>query len=210
MHATRAFTSRGFKRAAVPARLRRVPTAVPTLTPPFTTTLNMDERLPKDLAVWHITFGTYGSRLHGGEKSTVDRQHNQTGSPVLDRDEQRRSEERNRMRGDPIYLSAAQRDTIESVIPTLCPRGRWNLYACAAPSEPDNNHVHIVLDADPSADPKAILKLIKRWLTQELDKHFPRPTGNTWWAKGGSTKPVNDQAYFSNVIAYVRRQRTTR
>ena len=38
---------------------------------------------------WHITWGTYASRLHGGYRPTVDKQHNQRGEPFLPRDEPR-------------------------------------------------------------------------------------------------------------------------
>ena len=32
---------------------------------------------------FHITWGTYGTRLHGDPRGTVDRNHNHFGDPVL-------------------------------------------------------------------------------------------------------------------------------
>ena len=36
------------------------------------------------LITWHITFGTYGARLHGDERPTVDRNHNHLQSVIED------------------------------------------------------------------------------------------------------------------------------
>ena len=33
---------------------------------------------------YHITFGTYGNRLHGSDKPHVDRDHNHYGEPFAD------------------------------------------------------------------------------------------------------------------------------
>src|SRR5688572_26695020 len=35
---------------------------------------------------YHITWGTYGMRLHGDPRGTVDRDHNALGSPIIRRD----------------------------------------------------------------------------------------------------------------------------
>jgi hypothetical protein len=42
----------------------------------------VDMRDPYPLA-YHITFGTYGTRLHGDERGTVDRSMNHPGDPVI-------------------------------------------------------------------------------------------------------------------------------
>ncbi len=167
-------------------------------------------QFPRGRTVWHISVGTYGSRLHGSDEPTVDRQHNQRGEPFIPRDDQRRRSAEDKMRSDAVMLSAEQCTAIEKAIPDICRRGGWNFHECAAPPPPDNDHFHVVLDADPSADPKVIRELVKRWLTQSLDEQFPRPESGAWWVKGGSTKPVKDEAYYRNVTAYVRRQRTTK
>ena len=168
------------------------------------------EPLPQGRTVWHITVGTYGARLHGSDEPTVDRQHNQRGEPFVGRDNKRRYDAEARMRGEAVYLTAAQRAAIEAAIPGICERGGWSFRACAAPREPDNDHFHVLIDADPSAEPKVIRELVKRWLTQALDELFARPAGGAWWAKGGSTKPVKDEPYLRNVTTYVLRQRSTK
>ena len=49
----------------------------------------------------HITWGTYGQRLHGDARGTVDREHNEYGRPVLGSDPERLRELQARQRQQP-------------------------------------------------------------------------------------------------------------
>ena len=69
---------------------------------------------------YHITWGTYGTRLHGDARGTVDREHNEFGTPVLGRDPQRRREELERLKFPPIKLELDQRLFIQSILPSIC------------------------------------------------------------------------------------------
>ena len=149
-----------------------------------------------------------GSRIHGAGEPTVDREHNQRGEPFLPPDPERHKREDNLMRGDPVFLSLPQRSVIEAVLPAICDRGGWGYLIAAAPPEPDNDHFHILLHADPPIHGKRIREWMKRWVTEELDRKWGRPCGDAWWADGGSTKPVKDVEYLNNCFAYIARQRT--
>jgi REP element-mobilizing transposase RayT len=155
------------------------------------------------MTTWHVTFGTYGTRLHGNDRPTVDRRNNRVGQPFLGRDEQRRAREQSRLRSSPISLTDEQRELIEGVLPQLCARGGWVLRAVAAGWD----HVHVVCDAPSAVHGKQVRRLVKRWLTQVLNERWPRSRGSAWWAEGGSTKAVKDPAYLASAVAYVRRQR---
>jgi REP element-mobilizing transposase RayT len=159
---------------------------------------------------WHITVGTYCARLHGDGRPTVDRRHNQRGEAFITHDADRAKREQDRARGEPVQLSQAQRELIEEVLPEICERGGWTLHACAAPPPPENDHVHILLDAPPDVHGKDIRKWLKRWLSDALDAGFGRPESGNWWVDGGSTKPVKELRYFENVLHYIRKQRTTK
>jgi REP element-mobilizing transposase RayT len=158
---------------------------------------------------WHITVGTYCSRLHGGERPTVDRAQNKRGQPFIGRDEARERSEREAARGPAVSLTPAQRELIEGILPAICERGGWTYRIAAVPGPPENDHFHILLEADPAIHGKQIRKWLKRWLTEELDKTFGRPEGGEWWVEDGSTKPVKDATYFGNVFYYIFGQRTT-
>lgn len=154
---------------------------------------------------WHITFGTYGTRLHGSPRPTVDRQHNQRGTPFLEVSTRRESFERGRLRLSPVVLTRAQQQHIESTVSALCERGGWSLVACAA--GPD--HVHVLLDVDSAIHGRQVRPLLKRWLTQALDARWKADERASWWAEGGSTKPVKNAAYRDSAIRYILRQRAS-
>jgi REP element-mobilizing transposase RayT len=153
---------------------------------------------------YHITFGTYDTRLHGDPRGTVDREHNQFGTPILEPDEERQKEEAARLKFDPIYFTLEQRQFIESVIPRICERGKWQYVVCAAGSD----HVHVCLIA-PDVPGDCIEPWLKRWLSEALSAKWPLPDGARWWARNGSVKWIFDEAYFRNVKIYIFRQRAT-
>lgn len=157
---------------------------------------------------WHITWGTYGGRLHGSDRPTVDREHNELNEEFVDRNERREQFERGRMRGKAVFLTQTQRERIEAIIPELCIRGGWRLRVCAAGFEGD--HVHVLLDAPRAVHGKQIRQFLKRWVTQALDASWGKPDGGSWWAEGGSTRAVKDMNYLRNATRYIHRQRTTR
>ncbi|MEM1355656.1 MAG: transposase [Planctomycetota bacterium] len=160
-----------------------------------------------DLTVWHITFGTYGSRLHGDEQPTVDRQHNAPGLKFLRPDPARRCWAQARMLAPPVYLTPDQCLHIEAVLPDLCERGGWDCRVAAAPAEAD--HVHVLIAAPAHRHGKGVRRWLKVWLGRSLSARFGRPE-QSWWAEGGSTKPVYDSRYYHNVYRYIEKQRSMR
>jgi REP element-mobilizing transposase RayT len=152
---------------------------------------------------YHITFGTYGTRLHGDARGTVDRSQNNPGDPIIGRDDAWCRLERNLLRFDPVLLERDQRIHAEASIPDVCHRGEWHLHVAAA--KPD--HVHVLLTAD--VEGKAVRRWFKAWLGKAMNKRWPRPAGATWWAECGSIKWIWKRDYFDNVFDYITRQRTT-
>jgi REP element-mobilizing transposase RayT len=152
---------------------------------------------------FHITSGTYGTRLHGDERGTVDRSMNQYGDRIIGRIDEWERMERDRLNFEPRIFTIDQMITIEWLIPEVCIRGGWQLHSCAA--GPD--HVHNILTAN--ADGEAVRKWLKRWLGQELAKIYPLQEGETFWAECGSVKWIWTQEYLLRAIKYVRDQRAT-
>jgi REP element-mobilizing transposase RayT len=155
--------------------------------------------MPKPLA-YFISWGTYGTRLHGDPRGTVDRDHNERGTPVLGFDPIRWEREKGLLKFPPVFFTREQMRFAESVIPEICERGHWNYLTCAA--GPD--HVHAVLDFP--FDPKAVRGLLKRWLGQELSNQWRLPAGATWWAESGSIRWAYEQDYLRNILNYVNGQ----
>ena len=165
-----------------------------------------------NLRAYHITWGTYGTRLHGDPRGTVDRKHNAYDTPVLGFDQHRWEREKSNLKFPPVTFTRPQMVLVESLLPTICARGGWTHRTGAA--GPD--HVHEILTSP--HDPETIRRLFKRWLGQELSRVLtrepgcPQPgTGATWWAECGSIRWIfeEDGPYYDNAIAYVTRQRAT-
>jgi len=152
---------------------------------------------------YHITFGTYGARLHGDERRTVDRRHNTPGAPVLGASDTRLRFELSRLKQSPVILSAQQRFHIQDFLPVVCTRGGWEYLAGAAQVD----HVHVLLRA--AQEGKAVRRWLKVWLGQEMSGRWPLSAGQSWWAEGGSVKHVWDEAYLARVFDYIQQQRTT-
>jgi len=152
---------------------------------------------------YHITFGTYGTRLHGDPKGTVDRSMNHYGDPIIGSDPKRWLRETRLLKFPPVIFNLSQRQYAESVIPLICQTGVW-FYHIAAAGE---DHVHVLLTAD--ADGAAVRKWFKRWLGEKLSKKWPFSTGQSYWSEGGSVKWVWKEDYFHNIFNYISHQRAT-
>jgi REP element-mobilizing transposase RayT len=191
---------------------RVVPTAAapPSISPPRKFTAVEDDAAHVHSSVaytsWHITFGTYGTRLHGDIRPTVDRDHNHYGEAFVNRNDLRRKSNEEKLQGPPVRLSQSQRELIEQIFPAICERGGWKLHAVAA--QPD--HVHVVCDICSNIHGEKVRRLMKRWLTDALNAQWPDDNRPRWWAVQGSNKAINDEAYLKNAIAYVERQKASR
>jgi hypothetical protein len=55
---------------------------------------------------YHITFGTYGTRLHGDARGTVDRRMNEPGEPIIGSEPDWWRQEHGRLNFEPVVLDA--------------------------------------------------------------------------------------------------------
>jgi hypothetical protein len=61
------------------------------------------------MAAWHITFGTYGTRLHGSFAPRVNKHHNERGTEFLPQNAIRVASDRDRMKFAPRYFTHEER-----------------------------------------------------------------------------------------------------
>jgi hypothetical protein len=165
----------------------------------------MYQNLDPTRTTWHITWGTYGTRLHGGVRPTVDKDQNKFGEEFIGRDPNREDRARMQMVAEALYLSVSQREFVEAELPRICNRGGWSYRVCAA--GPD--HVHLLCDILPEIHGEKVRRLVKRWLGQALSLRWPLEEHPRWWADEGSNKAVKDEKYLNSAFAYVPKQRTT-
>jgi REP element-mobilizing transposase RayT len=147
---------------------------------------------------FHITWGTYGTRLHGSSKPHVDHDHNEYGTPFPPRDPQREDESRDRMKFEPVYLTPEQRKLVEDAIREIAKKYGWVIHAIAVQSD----HVHVVLTA--MREGEKLRDALKAVASRALNKQFGE---KSWWAEKGSAKYLWERSYFENAVKYVSDQR---
>lgn len=147
---------------------------------------------------YHLTWGTYGARLHGSSKPHVDQEHNQYGEPLAPRDPQREREERESMSGDPVHLTIQQRRVVETAIGAVATRYGWTVHAIASQSD----HTHVVITAMRKGD--ELREALKAVASRALNKQFGK---RKWWAERGSARCLWENDYFANARKYVTDQR---
>jgi REP element-mobilizing transposase RayT len=150
---------------------------------------------------FHITWGTYGTRLHGSTRPHVDRDHSDYGAALAPTDPAREAESRARMSQDPVYLTLPQRGEVERAIRALAKRYGWLIQAIAV----QRDHVHVVITA--MREGEQLREALKACATKALNKMFGRKPR---WAEGGSAKYLWERPYFENAVNYVHRQRDFR
>ena len=87
---------------------------------------------------YHITFGTYGTRLHGDARGTVDRGMNKPGDPIIGADRGWWEFERGKLKFPPVELDREKMLFVESVLPSICARGGWEYHTGVGGAD----HVH--------------------------------------------------------------------
>jgi len=157
--------------------------------------------MPEPLA-YFLTWTTYGARLHGDVRGTVDRDHNKPGTPALPADEARvRGTASYGMRGSPYLLATVeQRSVVLTTIQEVCAHRGWTLWAAHVRT----NHVHVLLAAA-AIIPEKPLADLKSWCSRRLREAFDESRNTQRWAEHGSTRYLNHPLDFDAVLDYVYR-----
>jgi REP element-mobilizing transposase RayT len=147
-----------------------------------------------------ITFTCYGTRLHGHDAGSVDRDHNVYGTPALPANLKRVASEEGRARGQPYKLNGARRPAVLAAIQALCSHRGWNLLAAHVRTQ----HVHLVVGAEES--PEKILHDVKAYASRALNHACLDETKDQRWALHGSTRYLWKPEQVGAAIHYVVRE----
>ena len=105
----------------------------------------MNDHIPNErVRAYFLTFSTYGTRLHGDERGTVDRSHNEFGAPDLGRRPALEREDMAILKQPPFFMDANHRDAVSDAIREVCNYRDWELHALNVRT----NHVHLMVSAD--------------------------------------------------------------
>lgn len=146
-------------------------------------------------AVYLVTFSCYGQHLHGEDRGSVDKRHNQPGTPLVERDPGRLSHARKLMRDDAYLLGPAARSAVLETIREVCKFRRWMLIACHVRT----THLHAVVASEVSGD--RIMNDLKAYATRRLNEQDGRKRRR--WARGASIRRIADPDRIPEVIRYV-------
>ena len=149
------------------------------------------------MPTYFITFTTYGTRLHGDERGSVDRHTSGTAAPMLEPHAGREHVARASMSGQPVTLGVTEREVVEDAIHHVCQRRGWKLHALNVRS----NHVHAVLSAEQR--PEDVMIALKAWGTRFLADRSFRERRARIWAVHGSTRWIKTEASFDLAVNYV-------
>src|SRR5438876_10021431 len=86
---------------------------------------HVETPMPDQPLAYFITFTTYGTWLHGDERGSVDRGHNQFDSPWLEPDSSRFAAGRSRMAQAAYALDAARREVVRAAVVDDCRYRAW-------------------------------------------------------------------------------------
>jgi hypothetical protein len=69
---------------------------------------------------YFITFRCYGTWLHGDERGSTDRFHNEYGTPFLEQDDDWQRREQGQLTHPPVALNPKQRQIVERAVQETC------------------------------------------------------------------------------------------
>jgi len=152
-----------------------------------------NERIPLD---YFITFRCYGTWLHGTAGS-VDRFHNQYGTPRLMADARRKHYNLGLLKQAPVDLNRWRRRVVLDAVKETFQFRKWRLWA----SNIRTNHVHSVVSAQCHA--KVVLNALKANATRKMREAGCWRSDRSPWVRRGSKRRLWTAENLSNAIAYV-------
>ena len=152
--------------------------------------------MPDQPLAYFLTFTTYGTRLHGDDRGSVDRDHNGYGTPLLPPDPFARNAARRMMTQEPYLLDEPRRNLVRDAIVEECRFRGWDLLALHVRT----NHVHVVVTAERAPD--FVTRACKANASKRLNRAGFECRDRHRWTDGGSTKYLWREDAVEEKVAY--------
>lgn len=146
---------------------------------------------------YFLTLSSYGSRLHGDERGTVDRHTNSTGTSHLRRDDLRAAFERRIMVSGGFTFDAATRAALQTSFAETCQRRGWGLLALNIRM----SHLHAVVAASVTS-PEAAMQALKANGTRALREQVLIGPAQKVWSRHGSTIYLWETEHVESAMDY--------
>jgi hypothetical protein len=148
---------------------------------------------------YFITFYCYGTWIQGDESGSVDRTHNQVGTPFLPPDAERKRYQQQKMDQAAYQLDGRRQGLVMRAIEEVCTYRGWQLRAAHVRS----THVHVIVTAD--CLPEKVLNDFKAYSSRALNAAGIDDPGRKRWSRHGSTRYLNDEGAVAASLDYVLR-----
>src|SRR5690606_8433915 len=148
-------------------------------------------------AAYFITFTTYGARLHGDERGSVERLRHGGGFRPVAPDFVRETREWGNLVGGPFTLEKKSRETVAEVVSEVAAHKGWYLHVVNVRT----NHVHVVISGE--ARPELMLNAFKSWSTRRLREAGLVGATARVWTRHGSTRYLWSEEDVEEACTYV-------
>ncbi len=145
-----------------------------------------------------ITFRGYGTWLHGDERGSIDRFHNQHKSAYREPNQRLHNFNAKLLQTKPVKLNAAERQAVELAIREVCDYRNWLLRAINIRT----NHVHTVVSIG-DANPSKVLNSFKAYSTRKLREDNLWKFEHSPWAGRGSKRRLWNERSIEIAVDYV-------
>ena len=145
-----------------------------------------------------ITFRCYGTWLHGDERGSIDRLHNQYQSPYRKQNQQLQDFSVSELKSKPVTLDAAKREIVEIAVREVCNYRNWLLRAINVRT----NHVHTVVSIG-DANASQALNSFKAYATRKMRENNCWEFEHSPWASRGSKRHLWNERSIEIAVDYV-------
>lgn len=145
-----------------------------------------------------ITFRTFGTWLHGDERTSIQREHDgRRRTSLVDPNHPLEEAMRNQLSQSPMILTPEQRSIVEASIRETCEVRRYGLHAVNIRT----NHGHSVISA--AVKPEKIVIDLKAYSTRHLREAGEFCPDDRIWARGASTRYLWKPRHVEAAVDYV-------
>lgn len=144
-----------------------------------------------------ITFRCYGTWLHGDIRGSMDRRHNDFGTPKIQANTPLEKSDATFLRSPVFRLEVNQRNVVESAIREVCKHRGYHLHGINVRT----NHVHSVVTA--LTNPEHVLTSFKSYATRALRKAQLLTKEGKPWSRHGSTIYLWKERDVAKAMEYV-------
>ena len=145
-----------------------------------------------------ITFRCYGTWLHGDERGSIDRFHNQYKSSYIAPNSRWQNFNTAKLKSDAVILNAEQRESVEHTIREVCEFRKWFLRAVNVRT----NHIHVVVSIG-DTKPENALNAFKAYATRKMREAHLWQLKNSPWSDKGSERNLWNERSIELAIDYV-------